>query len=256
MATSKYFTVTVKPTIAASIQHTGAFGGSDLLFDWTAFEIPKGSAKLVNVTTLVRPKGDAGPTANDNNFGLVFSSTNTVSLGDSHATVTNRPSNDFLGQVYIHASSHTPSTFNSTAVGTGGFNGDKEVSASPLVLTPNVDVLSTTTPGYDTIYIAGYTGDTNTDFSSIVRLNDASGNMDVSVAGTTIATDGSSMDIREHFMAGDVLHAHDDAVIGTVASVTDATDLELTANFTAGALADDDFVYNIHPIRIILQFER
>tara|TARA_R100001082_G_scaffold72127_2_gene41258 strand:- start:14 stop:778 length:765 start_codon:yes stop_codon:yes gene_type:complete len=254
MATSKYFTVTVKPTIAASIQHTGAFGGSDLLFDWTAFEIPKGSAKLVNVTTLVRPKGDAGPTANDNNFGLVFSSTNTVSLGASHATVNNRPSNDFLGQVYIHASSHTPSTFNSTAVGTGGFNGDKEVSASPLVLTPNVDVLSTTTPGYDTIYIAGYTGDTNTDFSSIVRIND--GDIDTSSPGTTLVTDGSSMDIQEHFIAGDVLHAHDDAVIGTVASVTNSTTLELTEAISTSVLADDDFVYNIHPIRIILQFER
>ena len=255
MATSKYFTVTVKPTIAASVQHTGAFSGSDLLFDWTAFEIPKGSAKLVNATILVRPKGDAGPTCNDNAVGLVFSSTNTVSLGSAHGTIDNRPSNDFLGTIDFHASNYTTTTFNSTAVGTLSMGAaDTELAQPPLVLTPNVDVLSTTTPGFDTVYLAAYAADGNMDFSSIVRIND--GDIDTSSPGTTLVTDGSSMDIQEHYIAGDVLHAHDDAVIGTVASVTNSTTLELTEAISTGVLADDDFVYNIHPIRIILQFER
>ena len=220
MATSKYFTVTVKPTIAASVQHTGAFSGSDLLFDWTAFEIPKGSAKLVNATILVRPKGDAGPTANDNSVGLVFSSTNTVSLGSAHGTIDNRPSNDFLGTIDFHSSAYTPTTFNSTAVGTMTMGGtDIELAAPPLVLTPNVDVLSTTTPGFDTIYLAGYAADANMDFSSIVVVNDA----DIaSAAHTSIVTGGSGIDNREHFLAGDVIHAQDDAVAGTLASVAES----------------------------------
>ena len=44
---SKYFTVEVKPTIAASKQALAAFTDGDLLFDWTSFQIPRGPAKLV-----------------------------------------------------------------------------------------------------------------------------------------------------------------------------------------------------------------
>ena len=47
---SKYFTVEVKPTIAASKQALAAFADGDLLFDWTSFQIPRGPAKLVNAT--------------------------------------------------------------------------------------------------------------------------------------------------------------------------------------------------------------
>ena len=50
----KYFTVEVKPTILPSIQDDGAFVDADVLFDWTAFDIPKGAAKLINVTALIR----------------------------------------------------------------------------------------------------------------------------------------------------------------------------------------------------------
>ena len=243
----KYFTVEVKPTIAASKQHIGAFQGGDLLFDWTEFEIPKGTARLVNATLLIRPKGDSSPNANDKATSLVFSKSNTQTLGVINSNVLNRPSNDFLGNIEFVATDFTSPNVNSTAVATS-----PTTVKTPFVLSPDMSLAAT--DGYSKIYIAGIAG--VHDFSTIIRLNDASGNMDVSVAGTTIATDGTSMDIQEHFIAGDILHAHDDAVIGTVASVTSGTDLELTSNFTASTLLDDDYVYNIHPIRIILQFEQ
>ena len=41
----KYFTVEVKPTIAASKQNLGAFSANDVLFNWTEFDIPKGAAR-------------------------------------------------------------------------------------------------------------------------------------------------------------------------------------------------------------------
>ena len=263
MIGGKFYTVEVKPTIAASVQHEGAFSSGDVVFDWTAFEIPKTTAKLVNLTVLVRPQGNSGPTANTDPYHFIFADNNTVSLGTPHANPNHRPSNDFLGVVQVSSSGYTGDTHNSTAVGMAMMGGtaDDETVGGPIVMTPNLNVTGCT-EGYGTLYVGGIIRDASLDFSSIIRLNDASGNMDVSVAGTTIATDGSSMDIREHFMAGDVLHAHkvgdsssDNAVIGTVASITDEDDLELTSNFTAGALEDDDFVYNIHPIRLKLQFE-
>ena len=260
MATSKYFTVTVKPTIAASAQHA-AFSNNDLLFDWTAFEMPKGSAKLVNATVLVRPKGDSSPTANDNAIGLVFSSSNTQSLGSANGAVTNIPSNDFLGTVEFSANSYTPVSFNSTVVGTlGRGTGDTEIPMAPLVLTPNVNALSTTTPGYDTLYIGGFCADANTDFTSINAIAE---DTDAEHANSQVITmDGASMDVREHFIAGDVVHIGTsvgtpaaDSLIGTVASADSATQITLEA-VSPTALVDGDTLYNIHPIRIILQFER
>ena len=123
----------------------------------------------------------------------------------------------------------------------------------PFVIPPSMSA-SGVTPGFSEFYIAGITQDANMQFGqTTIRIND--GDIDTASPGTTLATDGSSMDIREHFLSGDVLHAHDDAVIGTIASVTDAHDLELTTAISTGVLEDDDYVYNIHPMRIILGFE-
>ena len=49
-----YFTVEIKPTIAASKQADGAFAAKDVLFDWTSFDVPKGANKLVDVAFIVR----------------------------------------------------------------------------------------------------------------------------------------------------------------------------------------------------------
>ena len=248
---SKYFTVEVKPTIAASKQHEAQFANGDLLFDWTSFQLPRGANRLINATALVRPKGDAAPTNNPYPFQLVFGKSDTQSIGTVNGACHNRPTNDFLGFVEFQAGDYLSNGIDSTTMANLGSHVNP---IRPVVL--QGDITTGDNVGYDTLYVAAICNGTSMDFQTIIRLNDASGNMDVSVAGTTIATDGSGMDIQEHFIAGDVLHAHDDAVIGTVASVTDATDLELTSNFTADALADNDYVYNIHPIRLILQFER
>ncbi len=50
----KFFNVTVKGTVTASKQHVGAFAPGDVLFDWTAFDVPKGSSLLKNVYAKVR----------------------------------------------------------------------------------------------------------------------------------------------------------------------------------------------------------
>ena len=256
----KYFTVEVKPTIPASKQHIGAFAVGDLLFDWTKFEIPRGGAKLVSACVLTRPLGNAAPTPNDARTSYILSSTNDLALGTVNSEIQgsdHRPSNDFVGFFTVDEADSASAKLNSTSIqmARDGATTNDNFSFKPFVITPSMSA-SGVTPGFSEFYIAGITQDTGMQFGqTTIRLNDASANMDVSVAGTTIATDGSSMDIQEHFIPGDVLHAHDDAVIGTVASVTNATDLELTSNFTADALADDDYVYNIHPIKLILNFE-
>jgi hypothetical protein len=57
------------------------------------------------------------------------------------------------------------------------------------------------------------------------------------------------------FAAGDVLHAADNAILGTISSVDNATQVTLTAANT-DAIENTDELYNINPIRIILHFEK
>ena len=70
------------------------------------------------------------------------------------------------------------------------------------------------------------------------------------------------MDVREHFIAGDILHIGTsvgtpaaDSLIGTVASADSATQLTLTST-SATDLVDGDILYNLHPITLVLGFEK
>ena len=242
---SKYFTVEIKPTIAASKQHIGVFTAGDVLFDWTEFEIPKGSARLVGATVLVRPKGDSAPTANNKVMNLLISKSNTQTLGVINTAAANRPSNDFIGNIAFAAADFSNAQMASTAVASSPTTID-----APIVVTADQDLASTT--GFDKFYLGGLSGDQF--FVTLTRINDS--DIDSASPGTALVTDGSSMTVLEHFVPGDILHAHDDAVIGTVASVNSATSITLTEAIATSVLEDDDFVYNIHPVRIILQFEQ
>tara|TARA_A100001201_G_scaffold1835_1_gene4689 strand:+ start:71 stop:811 length:741 start_codon:yes stop_codon:yes gene_type:complete len=244
---NKYLTVEVKPTVTASLQHTAAFSDGDVLFDWTAVQVPKGSSALIGATLMVRPKGDAGPTANNFEMDLVFSKTNTVSLGTINSALDNRPSNDFLGLLEFAAGNYGSTAMPSTVIATTGWG--SSVGAPPMVLTP--DPTTGDNVGFDTLYVGGIARGAF-DFRSINAVNES----DFAAGAQTVITmDGTSMDVREHFVAGDVLHAQDDAVLGTVASADSATQITLTAANT-DAIDEDDIIYNINPIRAILYLEK
>ena len=243
----KFFSVTKKIEIAASKQHT-AFGSGDVVADWQAIQIPKGSSCLKSLTMLVRPKGDAGPTVNTFPTEVLFSKTNTVSLGTVNAAVDHRPSNDFIGAISLDALSFIEDTAGvSTTIGVVGT--DVGNPSAPLIL--EGDINTGTNVGFDKIYV-GLVANGAFDFRSINAVNESN-----FAAGTqtVITMDGTSMDVREHFAAGDILHAEDDAVLGTVASADSATQITLTAANT-DAIAEDDIIYNLNPIKLILGFER
>jgi len=250
----KYFQAVVKPTIAASAQHV-AFSNRDVLFDWTPIEIPKGTAKLVSVVAFVRPNPDAGPTQGfAPSFPLWFADDDRTSFGTSNSAQSNRPHvRDLIGCLEISTENHISMGSNSsiaTFVSGPTLDGDHGKFDS-LVFTPNHD-LAEVTAGHGTIYFAAITGG-HVFGETLIRIND--GDIDTSSPGTTLVTDGTGMDVREHFEAGDILHAHDDAVIGTIASVDSATNITLTESISTGVLEDDDYVYNIHPIKFVFNFE-
>ena len=244
----RFFTLEKKIEVAASKQHAAKFVQGDVIADWQPIQIPKGSCILRSLTFMVRPKGDAAPTPNSFPYDIVFSKTNTVSLGTVNSSIDHRPSNDFIGIVEIDANQWATSAWTSTAIASLGT--DTSASTLPLVLTG--DPTSGDNVGFDTVYVGIVSRDNDVDFISINAVNEtgfAAG------AQTVITMDGTSMDVREHFAAGDILHAQDDAVLGTLASADTATQLTLTAANT-DAIAEDDIIYNLHPIKLVLGLER
>tara|TARA_B110000285_G_C14879521_1_gene493178 strand:+ start:42 stop:812 length:771 start_codon:yes stop_codon:yes gene_type:complete len=254
-----YFNVTVVPEIAASKQHTAVFSAADNLFGWVSFEIPKGGAKLIGATMMVRPKGNASPTANEKGAFLVFATNDSQPIGTINSAPSRIPSNDFIGFVEFDDVSSYAATINSTSVAvTGRSSNDNNTHPSIVFAREDGSEGQGSSVGYDKFYMRGIANG-SFDFQSINVINDADIN---STTPTAIVMAGTSMDIRAHFIAGDVLHAQDDILLGTVDTITNATTgpINLTSA-TSGAgdattVANGDTIYNINPIRIILHFEK
>jgi len=245
---NKYFTVEKLLTVAASKQNAGGIGSGIVMVDWTAIEVPKGASKLTSATVLIRPKGDASPTKNHFGLDIVFSKTNTVSLGTT--AIAHRPNNDLLGVIEVDENNFASSHFQSTGIAMVG--GDNNNACPPMVL--QGDATTGSNVGYDTLYVGIVSKGSNT-FESINTVAEASfGAGTQTVITMDDGSGGTTMDCREHFAVGDILHAQDDAVLGTVASVAPHA-ITLTAANTE-AIAENDVIYNINPIKIILGFEK
>ena len=248
---SKYFTVDIKPDFTASILQAGAFASGKVLFDWVPVQVPKGTSCLKSVTALMRPKGDASPSTNNFGFDLYFSKTNTSSLGAVRANASHFASNGYLGVVEMPSESYANAVTNGTVVATGPQSDDTGNATTPIIMTPT----ESASAGYDIIYVGAIcTG--NFDFTTINTIETTE------AATATIHCDGASMDLREHFLPGDVLHtsttvgaAAADTLIGTVLTVDSATNLTLTAT-AAVTHVDGTLVMNINPVRIKLGFEQ
>jgi hypothetical protein len=247
----KYFTVEVKPTITASKQASMADG--DVLFDWTAFDVPKGAVKLTNLTALIRGNDGAPQTARDINFYFAKSAdggnTAPSSLGTLSATADGTGYyNQLLTKVHIEASGDYGTGLDFMSIATTGHGAANNQGNLNIVLQGEEG--SGTNVGYDKLYV-GATAGGSLDFSTGSLLNMGSGQA-VATTATTLTTDGT--DARQVFAVGDVIHAADDAVAGTVTAVGSAT--AVTVDAVAGALANNDELYVLSPITLKLSFEK
>tara|TARA_R100001530_G_scaffold59326_1_gene43017 strand:- start:18 stop:776 length:759 start_codon:yes stop_codon:yes gene_type:complete len=249
----RYFSVEVKPTIAASKQNTAAFSAGDVLFDWVEFEIPKGTSRLIGATMIVRPKGNNTPTGNKFGSFLVFSKTNTISYGIVNSAPTTTPSNDFLGFIEI-AEEDNFTQGAGTAIGMAG-RGSNNDSIQPNLLLTGSQTGSNV--GYDKLYMAAQALGAF-DFTSVIAIAEAGA---ADAASTQVITTDGTVDESKILAVGDVLHigtevgaAAADSLIGTVAAVAD--NLVTLEAVSPTALVDGDILYNINPIRVILHFEK
>ena len=264
----KYYSTKVRPTIAASSQHAAAYTAKDVLFGWTAVQIPRGSARLVSATAIVRGKGNAAGTANPFAMDLWFADDDRNALAASNAVVnaadSGTPSRDIIGSIELAVNGYREfGDNNMVQVVTSGptIKADSlnKNNVDNLVITPKMTLdvnASPTVMGYSTFYMAGIAQGAF-DFQNVCAIAEATaaGHAD-SVA---ITTSGAVLE-TEQFAIGDVLHIGTsagtppvDSVIGTVAAV--AENLITLEAASETALVDGDILYNINPVEIVLAFE-
>lgn len=247
---SKYFTVEVRPTIAnVAVGQHAAFANGDVLFDWTAFQIPRGPAKLIGISAEIRPKGDSGSTVNKFPFELLFAKSKATVAPSTLGPLNSAPAASVL------LSSQADRFLGIAPVVAGDFVDADQMSyasASPANIVLQGEPNSGDTVGTDTIYVGGIAGDAF-NFVSGCLIN--AGTLD----GSEFTVDG--VDPRLFMIPGDIINAttaSDTSVsvaLGTIASMADANTITLTAT-TEAEPSNNDFIYNTRPIKLILSFEK
>ena len=259
---NKHFSIEVKPTIPGEHQAAGtaAYNAKDVLFDWTSFQVPKGANKLTAITAVFRGT-DGGAATNNLDFDLVFAKsingTAPTTLGNSNASVSAAPvvANHIIGIAHIDGTGgYGNQGFDFFHVGAAG-------TGAAANLMPNLvlegEPASGTNVGFDTIYVAGIAGG-GFSFGTTVLVRGAI----TADNTTTIPTDKGSNDDPNAdliFAVGDVIETGTGDTVGTISSIsafdTNHQDIILTAN-NVEAIADNEELFNVNPIRIILSFEK
>ena len=246
----KFFNVQVKPDMPMATQ-LGSSGGNlifaagDVFFDWVAFDIPKGSAKLIDISIMIR----GAQTTKEMEFFFAKSINGvapaSIGTGNTAADGTGYYRN-VIGAVVMDNTNFKQDLSNLT-VGSLGYGASAD-QHSHLVLTGEPD--SGTNVGFDKLYVAA-------------TVSQSSGfNLKTGVLADGAVTLGaaSNFDVKtvsalNFFQAGDIVHVHDsETAIGTVKSLT-ATNIVLEAA-TGVAIADEDVIQTLNPVDIQLCFEK
>ena len=238
-----FHTVTVKPTITASLQATGVFTTGDVIFDWTEVQVPKGTSRINGITFLIRgSNGVRQEFAMDLYFAKTITGVAPGSLGTLNATADGTGYQNHLIGAARMGVSEVVDGLDIMAVGAPQYLWTLSSS-----LTGDPD--SGTNVGFDKLYIAGLSNTSSLpDFRSTVQVS-------TETATNTTAVVVKTTSALINFDKGDVLHDEDNQLIGTIKSVTDATNIVLEENCANVSAVNKD-LYNINPITLILHLEK
>jgi len=254
----KYFdTGWVKPITPVTNQidddkSDNAFADKDIVFDWLAIDIPKGTHKVIDACMIVQ--GNHGARQAEVDFQLWFAreidGVAPTSLGTVNSAVSGSGHRKhMLGILQFDNSQAATDTFiynsfYSTAL--SSTDGLKTVNPSIIV---NGDPNSGTNVGFDKIYVAGITmGGLN--FSTNVLLNQA-GDQAATTTTTTLTVNGAHA--TKVFEVGDIIQAMDLAAIGTITALTTTS---ITVDLCEAALENADEILTTSPVKLKLGFEQ
>lgn len=279
--TNKYFTAEFTPDIVMgdiSDVYTGGDGvnlaAHDLVADWTAIDVPKGTCALHSVLLTVN-NVDGGADEPESDWILLFAKeANGIAPpsikgnGFGYAPViTNGGIREHLiGGLRLEASStHTSQItsveeftgFTMYQFGAGSIRdnlGSTANGTQPFPIIIDLEPTSGTNVGYDKLYVAVLIAIGTPSFETNVLANYASG-APADDSTTTIVVD--TVDPRLVFGIGDSVYngtQNNDTAIGVVKSLG-ANSIELESN-NVGAIVNNDELINGNPIRIRLGLEK
>ena len=235
MINKKTFTK-VLPTMPASIQ-AAAYADTEILFDWHKVEGFKG-ASIDGLQLIVRGTNGADQTMVG--IDLLFATSNIPTFSDDvNVSVNTAPTT--LGTT--GAAVDTPGWFNNLVgyvpVASGDFN-DGDLIYLNIATKSGLNI-----PVSGDLYVAAIAKGA-LDFRTTVQVNEAN-----FAAGPQTVITLDTKDATLTFAPGDVIHAVDDAVLGTIKTVDSATQITLT-KANVDAIANNDVLYNVHPIQLML----
>jgi len=229
-----------------------AFADKDIVWDWLAIDIPKGTHKLIDACMIVQ--GTHGARQAEIDFQLWFAKgidgVAPPSLGTVNSAVTGSGHRKHMLGILQYDYSQTATdtfiynSFYSTSL--TSTDGLKTINPSIIV---NGDPNSGTNAGYDKIYVAGIAmGALN--FSTNVLLNQGS-DQAATTTTTTLTVDGAHA--TKVFEVGDIIQAMDLAAIGTIQSLTTTS---IVVDLCEAALVDNDEILTTSPVKLKLGFEQ
>mgnify|MGYP003653522740 FL=1 len=252
MAIGKYHAARVKPNI--NLLGNVAYAASDVLFDWHAFEIPNGTAKLVALELIVA--GTNGADANVHDMDLLFATsvngTAPPTLGGANAALTlinsTASRNHIVHHRYLDGSSLTDLGdfigYNFWSNKSGALVGQHAIVTPVIAGEPNYG-----TQGYQTIWIAAIAqGAFDFGTGCIAAGDNAADNLGIVIDG---------VDADDVFAIGDTVIAFDADGSGAteIGNVTALSADLITVDAAATLIADDDEICNLSPITFNLGFE-
>jgi len=256
----KYFTVEVKPTIDVAALAAGNIADAEVLFDWAAFDIPKGSARLTGIIARYTGKNgvDYTPTDIEIFFAKSINSVAPGTLGDDGAAVdTFGWFPNIIGKTFLDASngSNDGDLIMGNIISAGGpgggaagnVNPNNQVMANGMVLTGEPD--SGTNVGYDKLYIAGIAKGTHNWGASTMECGSGLATTSPTLAVTDLSP------LLSGIGPGDILRDEDDNLLGTVKTVDSGTQMTMEDNL-GNASAAGKLVYNTTPVTFIFSFEK
>jgi hypothetical protein len=273
---SRFYQTTVRPDFTVATAMGTAYSDNDCLFTWNKFHIPKGTAKLTNISGIIQ--GTNATAGNSHDFTLYFARTvngvapprfdiihssmsaafsasyrrhiiGKILIDESASTDTDHlvgysvfNTGDFTGKVaptIILNSDGVP--FNNSLTHPSGFNYDDGTSTASS--------MSETPEGYETYFVAAIAHGAF-DFGTDVDLNQV-GNQAASTAAVQITVDGTNP--LTVFGSGDILVGETGGPTMEVVTVDSTT--TMTVKNISEQIDNNEQLCFKSPIRLELGFE-
>jgi len=257
----KYFNVDVVPDCIGgdvSDNNGGDVGNGDIIFDWTAVDVPKGACMLKSVTAYVNAEDGANGAGSLTDYELVFAkSVNGVApptLGDINTvqSACGELRHHFVTGVRLESAGGS-GTLAKTTFGvlfSTGISGGANTNMGCNVV---IDLERGTNVGYDTLYVAAFQISAR-NYGTGVLLNESTINASANPT-STIIVDG--VDATKIFSVGDQVYVMDlDTPIPGVLTKVEPLLLTFSEVNSTVDISNNDELLNANPIRIKLGFEK